>query len=67
MRTGLTPKAIANGNPRCWHCLKRFVYRRGGGFIFDLVVARDGGEHRVHKDCVTAVCEDGHAKPVPRG
>lgn len=66
MRTRPTAKAIANGNPLCWHCLKRFVYKRGGGFNFALVADRGGVEHRVHHACVTQVCEDGHAKPVPR-
>jgi hypothetical protein len=55
----LTPKALANGNPRCWHCLNRLVYKRGGGFSFALVRDPGGTEHRVHHDCVRRVVGDG--------
>lgn len=55
----LTPAATRNGNPRCWHCLKRLVYRRGGGFHFALVRDPIGAEHRVHKDCLPRVVGDG--------
>lgn len=47
----MTPKAIANGNPICWHCMKRLTYRKGGGFKFVLVTDGGGTEHRVHLDC----------------
>jgi hypothetical protein len=61
----MTPKAIANGNPRCWHCLNRLVYKKGGGFKFDLVVDPLGAEHRVHHHCVDDVIGDG-VKRVPK-
>lgn len=60
----LTAKAIANGNPRCWHCLNRLVFKKGGGFNFALVRDRDGTKHRVHHDCVRRVVGDG-VKAVP--
>ncbi len=55
----MTPAAIRNGNPRCWHCLNRLMYAKGGGFKFLLV--RDGGgtEHRVHGQCLPRVLGDG--------
>lgn len=55
----MTPKAIANGNPRCWHCLNRLMFKKGGGFTFKLV--RDGGgtEHRVHIACLPYAIGDG--------
>lgn len=62
----MTPKAIANGNPRCWHCLNRLTYKKGGGFCFALVRDGGGAEHRVHKDCVSRVIGDG-VKEVKQG
>jgi hypothetical protein len=55
----MTPKALKNGNPRCWHCLNRLVYRKGGGFNFRLVRDPIGAEHRVHIDCLPKVLGDG--------
>lgn len=55
----MTPRAIANGNPRCWHCLNRLTYKKGGGFRFSLVVDPLGAEHRVHLACVDQVIGDG--------
>jgi len=54
-----TPKALQNGNPRCWHCLNRLVYQKGGGFKFRLVRDPIGNEHRVHFDCLEKVLGDG--------
>jgi len=61
----MTPKAIANGNPRCWHCLRRLMYKKGGGFKFALVVDPIGAEHRVHLHCVSEVIGDG-VKVAPK-
>lgn len=63
----MTPKALANGNPRCWHCLNRLTYRKGGGFRFELVRDPIGSEHRVHLDCLQKVLGDGvkHVKQEP--
>lgn len=60
--TRLTEKAKKNGNPRCWHCLNRFVYKKGGGFIFEEVVDPIGHVHRVHLDCLKKVLGDGVRK-----
>lgn len=61
----MTPKAIANGNPRCWHCLRRLTYKKGGGFKFALVMDPIGAEHRVHLHCVDDVLGDG-VKRAPK-
>lgn len=55
----LSKKAIENGNPRCWHCLNRLVYKKGGGFKFRLVQDPIGATHRVHLDCLDKVIGDG--------
>lgn len=55
----LSAKAIKNGCPRCWHCLNRLMFKRGGGFIFKEVIDGGGTKHRVHKDCLDKVIGDG--------
>lgn len=55
----MTPIAVRNGNPRCWHCLNRLVYAKGGGFKFARVRDPLGGEHRVHHACLSRVIGDG--------
>jgi len=53
----ITQKALANGNPRCWHCLNRLVYKKGGGFKFEELVDPIGNTHRVHLDCLKPALE----------
>lgn len=59
MKKGLSEKALKNGNPRCWHCLNRLMFKKGGGFIFVEVIDPIGNVHRVHKDCLKHVVGDG--------
>jgi len=59
----VSPKKLANGNPLCWHCLKRLVYKRGGGFTYREVVDGGGTVHRVHHDCERRVLGDG-VRPI---
>lgn len=51
------------GSPSfCWHCSRQLMRAPGRGkglFYFNLVVDRDGIEHRVHGDCVAMVIGDG--------
>lgn len=61
----MTPKALANGNPLCWHCLNRLMYAKGGGFKFVLVRDPIGAEHRVHRDCLERVLGDGIKQVFP--
>lgn len=46
----------------CWHCSKQLQRAPGKGlglFYFDLVIDRDGNEHRVHGDCTALAIGDG--------
>lgn len=54
-----SPKKLANGSPLCWHCLRRLVYAKGGGFKFREVVDPLGHKHRVHIDCLEKALGDG--------
>jgi len=54
---------IGSGSPSfCWHCQRQLMRAKGKGlglFHFDLVVDRDGIEHRVHQGCVSETIGDG--------
>lgn len=43
---------IGWGVPICWACGNQLVIKKGGGFVFRLVVDPIGHKHRVHKDCL---------------
>ncbi len=55
----LSAKAIKNGCPRCWHCLNRLMFKKGGGYSYREVTNADGTVHRVHAQCLEAVLGDG--------
>ena len=46
------------GSSLCWHCLRQFHIKKGGGFKFRLVADPVGNKHRVHLDCLPRVLED---------
>lgn len=54
------------GSPSfCWHCgrqLQRAPGKGQGLFFFNLVVDRDGNEHRVHGVCTVFAVGDGVRK-----
>lgn len=52
----------AGAPSHCWHCFKQLQRAPGKGrglFFFFIVRDRAGVPHRVHGDCLEAVCVDG--------
>lgn len=52
-------KKLADGVPLCWECGSRFMYKKGGGFVFSTVRDRALVEHRVHVSCVEPAVRTG--------
>lgn len=44
----------------CWHCQRKLLPKKGGGYYFAIVEDPLGHRHRVHKDCLQWSVEDGN-------
>jgi len=51
----------------CWHCQRKLLPKKGGGYYFASVEDPLGNNHRVHKDCLAESIREGNlAKLTPK-